>query len=180
MRARDIKLIGLLLGVLEFLPLMAFVYSGRVGADIAERFFWGAAMVAVVAPILLLFRRKPNPLLVAVAIWLCIEAFAFLVYIAPLANALFALQETAFFVAMMAVGVIYTAFSQSGLLTVDHGDRRRVRGYSVALLGLVGIGLACSVVFRGQEVLSAALPATAVFIAQMLIGAHLGKRPSDP
>ena len=161
----------------EFLPLLAFVYSGRLDADLATRFYWGAGAAVVVVPILAASRWDFNPLLVATNLWLCVEAFAFLVHIAPLADVLRFLQESAFFAAMIIVGVIYAALSARGLLTAPHANRARVRRYSIVLLALMVGGLACSVAFRGEEVYSAALPATAVFLAQMLISAHLRDEP---
>lgn len=164
------------LGIAEFAPLIAFVYAGRLDADIAQRFYWGAALVLVVVPALALFRYRPNPLLVAVDVWLCVEAFAFLVYIPWLAQTLALMQESAFFVTILLVGIGYTAFSKRKLLTVAHADRRRVTAYSLVLLALAGAGLAASLVFRGDELLAAVVPATGLFIAQLLLGVYLEDR----
>lgn len=99
-----------------------------------------------------------------------------MVYIRPLVQVLQALQESAFFVAIILVGAGYIAFSKRGMLTIDHEDQRRVRRYSFALLALVAGGLVCSIAFRGDEMFAAAIPVTALFLAQMLMDAHLSGR----
>lgn len=166
----------LVTGFAEFLPLLAFVYAGRFEAELSERFFWGAGAVIAIVPILAFFRVRLNPLLVAVNIWLCIEAFAFLVYIPVLATVLQALRESAFFLAIIVFGTGYTVFSKQGMLTVGHADRRQVLTCSIALLALSLGGLAVSVAFRGNELLAATLPATVLFLAQMFMNTHLRDR----
>ena len=138
---RDTRLGGMLLGTAEFLPLIAFAYAGRMDADISQRFFWGAGLVITVVPVLAFLRWRPNPLLVATNIWLCLEALVFLVYVPLLAEALRALREAAFFVAWILVGVGYVAFSKQGLLAVVHNDSRLVRNSSLILLALATGGL---------------------------------------
>ncbi len=176
MALADTKLARWALGFAEFVPLMAFAYAGRFGAEIAERFFWGAGSVLVIVPLLLLLGRRPNPLLVAANIWLCVEAFAFLVYIRPLADVLWALRETAFFVAIVAVGLVYLLVSERGLLTVDPRDPRQARLYSLALLALAMIAIGWSQNFRGDELVAAIIPGTVLFLAQMLLNARLRGR----
>ncbi len=180
MLSPDTKVVRLLLSLAEFLPLLAFVYSGRLDADSSERFFWGAGTIVVIVPVLALFRWELNPLLVAVNIWLCIEALSFLVYIPVLVETRQVLRESAFFVAIILVGASYIAFSKRGLLTIDHDDQKRVRGCSFALLALAGGGLICSIAFRGDEMFSVVIPATVIFVAQMLVSAHLSDRSTSP
>ena len=172
----DTRLGGTLLGTAEFLPLIVFAYAGRMDADISQRFFWGAGLVLAVVPVLGYFRWRPNPLLVATNTWLCLEALVFLVDIPLLTAAQRALAEAAFFVAWILVGAAYIAFSQHGLLTFDHEDPKQVRSCSLILLALAAGGLACVFVFRGDEIFAAVLPATAVLVAQMLMGAYLRDR----
>lgn len=166
------------LGTVEYLPILAFVYSGRMAADLSDRFFWGAGIALAVAPLLALQRWRPNPLLVAINAWLCVEALGFVVDLPLLADALGTLRESAFFLALLLVGAGYVAFSERGLLTGAHDDRRRVRGCSLALLALIAGGLVCSIVFRGNETLAATLPATVVLLAQVLMGVYLRRRSS--
>ena len=47
-------------------------------------------------------------------------------------------MASAFFVAIILVGIGYTVFSERKLLTTAHSDRKRVTGYSLALLALAG------------------------------------------
>ncbi len=166
----------MLLGTAEFLPLLAFVYAGRVESDLSERFFWGAGTAVAIVPVIAVLRWRLNPLLIAVNVWLCVEALTFLVYVPVLAEVRRALQESAFFVAMIVVGSGFIALSGRGLLTVAHDDRRQVRFYSLILLALVAGGLVCSVAFRGDEMFSAVLPVIAIFTAQGLISASLRDR----
>lgn len=163
----------LLLGILEWLPLVVFAYSGRMEVALAERFFLGAAAALVTMPLLLLLRWRLNPLLLAVNIWLWLEALPFLISLPPLAEALAALRETAFFIAMLVVGAGYTALSPRGLFAAHHSDSGQVRRYSLLVLALVGLGLAVSIMFRGDEMLAAVLPAMAVFLTQMVLSARL-------
>ena len=176
MAARDTRLGRMLLGIAEFLPLLAFVYAGRVGGDLSERFFWGAGTAVAIVPVIAVLRWRLNPLLIAVYVWLCVEALIFLVHVPVLTEVRRALAELAFFVAMIMVGSGYIALSGRGLLTVAHDDRRQVRFYSLILLALVAGGLVCSVAFRGNETFSAVLPATAIFLAQALLNASLSDR----
>ncbi len=176
MPLRDTRLGGMLLGTAEFLPLIVFMYAGRMGGDISQRFYWGAGVALVVVLLLAVLRSRPNPLLVAVNLWLCLEALVFLVDAPLLTAAQRALAEAAFFVAILLVGAGYAAFSKQGLLTFVHDDARQVRICSLVLLALAGGGLACAFAFRGNETFAAVLPATAIFITQMLMGAYLRDR----
>ena len=166
----------MLLGTAEFLPLLAFVFAGRVESDLSERFFWGAGIAIAIVPVIVVLRRRLNPLLIAVNVWLCVEALIFLVDVPVLTEVRRALAESAFFVAMILVGSGYIALSGRGLLTVAHDDRRQVRFYSLILLALVAAGLVCSVAFRGNETFAAVVPAMAIFIAQALMDASLRDR----
>lgn len=163
---------AVLLDLVEYLPLMIFVYGGRADAGFETRFVWGAATAVVVVPLLLLLRQRLNPLLVAVAVWLGIEALSFLLRIPGLGELLRGLRETAFFIALLVLALPYLAFSDRGLLTVDCGNRALTRAYSLLLLATVVAGLALSVVFRGDELLAATLPATAIFILQLILNAR--------
>ena len=173
MAAKDARTGRLVLGVAEFSPLLLFVYAGRAGAGLSERFFWAAGLALAVTLLLAALRRRPNPLLVAANVWLCIEALVFLVHIPVLAEALRSLRESAYFITTILIGAGYAAFSRRGLLTVASDDRRQVRSYSFVLLVLIVGGLGCPVAFRGDEVLAASLPASVIFLAQMLMNVHL-------
>lgn len=179
MPLRDTRLGGILLGTAEFLPLIVFMYAGRMGGDISQRFYWGAGVALAVVPLLAFYRWRPNPLLVAVNLWLCVEALVFLVDVPLLTAAQRALAEAAFFVAIILVGAGYIAFSEQGLLTSAHEDARQVRICSLILLALAGVGLVCAFAFRGDETFAAVLPATFVFITQMLMGAYLRDRAAS-
>ncbi len=180
MQGFESRVARLALGLIEFLPLLVFSYAGRLGAEIAERFYWGAAAVFPVVLALLILRIRPNPLSVAANIWLCVEALGIRVYIPVLAEALIYLQESAFFVAIMAVGAAATAFSKSGMFRLLPEDseaaRRLVRIYSLALLALAMIGFAWSRAFQGDETVAAVFPAILLFLAQMVLDARLHAR----
>lgn len=173
MALRNSRTARFLRGLVEFLPLMAFVYAGRFDAELAARFYWGAGSLVIVVPVLFLLRRRPNPLLVAVNTWLCFMAFSFLVHIPALVRVLETLRESSFFLAILVIGAGYTFVSDRGLLTADHGDRKQVRGYSLVLIGLALGGLACSAAFRGNEFYAAVLPAMLLFLVQSLLNARL-------
>ena len=180
MRLSEIRAVRLLLTALEFLPLSVFAYAGRMGADLADRFVWGAGMAVIVVPILFLAGHRLNPILVAVNGWLCVEAFAFLVHIAPLTAGLVALAESAYFLSIALVGAVYMLVSPRGMLTVEHGDRRRVRLLSAGLLALTVCAFAWSIFFRGDEMVAAVYPAIALFLAQAVIGARLNAADRSP
>ncbi len=176
MAARDTRVGRMLLGIAEFLPLLALVYAGRVESDLSERFFWGAGTAVAIVPVLAVLRWRFNPLSIAVYVWLFVEALTFLVHVPVLNEVRRALAESALLVAMIMVGSGYIALSGQGLLIVAHDDRRQVRFYSLILLALVAGGLVCSVAFRGDEMFSAVLPVIAIFTAQGLISASLRDR----
>ena len=176
MAARDTRVGRILLGTAEFLPLLAFVYAGRVESGLSERFFWGAGVAVVIVPVLVALRWRLNPLLIAVNAWLCLEALTFLVQIPMLTEVRRALAESAFFLAMIVIGSGFIALSERGLLAGPHEDRRQVRLYSLILMALVAGGLACSLAFRGNEMFAAVLPGTAIFVAQALMDASLRDR----
>ena len=173
MRCKAIGGGRLLFAALEFLPLSVFAYAGRMGTDLADRFIWGAGTAVVVVPILLLAGRRLNPILVAVNGWLCVEAFAFLVPVALLTAVLAALAESAYFLSIALVGTVYTLVSPRGMLTVEHGNRRRVRLLSAGLLALTVCAFAWSIFFRGDEMVAAVYPAMGLFLAQAVFGARL-------
>ena len=180
MRWSEIGAVRLLLAVMEFLPLSLFAYAGRMGADLADRFIWGATAAVVILPVLLIAGRRLNPILVAANGWLCIETFAFLVPIGLLTAALVALAESAYFLSIVLVGTVYTLASRHGMLTVEHGDRRRVRLLSAGLLALAACAFVWSTVFRGNEMVAAVYPAMALFLAQAVIGARLNAAGRNP
>ena len=179
MSVRDTRVGRLILGTAEFLPLLAFVYAGRLESGLADRFYWGAGAAVAIVPVLVALSWRLNPLLIAVNLWLCLEALIFLVQVPALTAGRRALAESAFFVAMIVVGAGYLALSQRGLFTVAHDDRRQVRVYSGILLALVAGGLVCSIVFRGDEMFSAFVPAAAIFVAQALLTASLREPAED-
>ncbi len=163
------------LGVVEFVPLMLFVYADRFGADLAERFFWGAGPALMVMPVLLVFRWPMNPILVGTNIWLCLEALSFLVYIEPLVEVLQFLRETALFLTLILVGATYHLLSPSGFVGVGFGDRALVRRYSMYLLAIAAGGTVFSVLFRGNEMISAVLPHIALLLARTLMTRRLSE-----
>ena len=160
----------LLYGILEFLPLTAFVTAGRLGSALPERFFWGVAVMVLTLPILLRAGRRLNPLLIAANVWLCAEAATF-VFDTPLVGSVRrGLKESSFFLAVLVVGAAFAVFSQRGLLTVDHA---KARHWSLALLAVALGGYLCALSFRGNELLAATLPATILFVSQTLIHLRL-------
>ncbi len=167
------RIVSIAWDLFEFLPLMIFVYLGRFGSEISERFVWGAAAALLVMPCLVLARRQMNPLVIAANIWLLIEGLAFITHVPPLSSLLVFLRETAFFLVIVIVGALFLCFSKTGLFATASQDHQRVRGYSLLLLLLATASAIWSFFHRGDEFVAASLPAIALFVLQMVLASRL-------
>ena len=155
---------------LQFTPLLVFVYTGRLGLSLEDRFLFGAGAAILVVALLVVSRVRLNPLLVGVHAWLLLEAFSFVVYIPLLAGILQGLRESTLFLAITAVGAIYVLRSRSLLNATDDGAGA-ARTASYFLLGLAGLGVVAAFVFRGDEFKAAVIPAIVLFGAQAIADA---------
>lgn len=152
----------------EAAPLVAFSFSGRLGLEFQHRFYVGAGFAILCTGFLVMRRWSFNPLLVAVNVWLCLEALALGSGIASLFQLSAALEEAAFFATMLVIGFAYLVLSPSGLFTRDGRAGPWVRQGSILLLVLIAAGLIWSLMWRGNELVAAVLPATIVFLVQQL------------
>ena len=159
---------GWILLFIEIAPLVAFSYSGRLGLDITHRFYLGAGLAIFAMAFLATRTWSFNPLIVSANVWLCLEAFALGTGIANLVHISALLQEAAFFATMLCVGAVYVACSENGLFSRGGANRRRVRQGSLLLLSLIAASLVWSLVWRGNELIAAVIPATAIFLLQQV------------
>lgn len=103
--------------------------SGRFGTGIVESFILGAEIAVVTTGLLVFLRWNFNPLLVAASIWLCVEAVTFQLEVEVLMQASGWLQESAFFLVFLIVGVGFVITSKSGLLPNADIEHRKALRY---------------------------------------------------
>ncbi|SMF28154.1 hypothetical protein SAMN06265365_1103 [Tistlia consotensis] len=169
---------------LECLPVIAFGLCTHVGATDALRFLVSGGIAAVVL-VLLLRRRSPqNPLLLGGNLQMVIVGASFALYLGfgivvpGLAGALLTLRETAWLLMVLLVSTAYTLASPGGCLAceADRCEPRSVRRGSLLLLAATCAGVLLSSEFRGQEMISAVLPLTALYLLQRWLAARAERR----
>ncbi len=99
---------------------------------------------------------------------LCLEALALGSGISSLVHLSAVLEESAFFATMLIIGFFYLVLSPEALFARGQEADQRVRQGSFLLLALIAAGLVWSIMWRGNEMIAAVLPATIVFLVQQL------------
>jgi hypothetical protein len=151
---------------LGFLALATFaaVAFGQ-GKPTDERLVWAfkvCALVAAVELAVLVWRRAPaNRLIVGANVWLLVGGVAAWLQQWWVLKGYAQVGEAGVFVAMLAVGLVTTAWSSTGFVAAV-GERRRVLACSLALLASVAVALASAIYFRGDVKFAAVLPVIAL------------------
>ena len=172
------KPIAILLEVVQFIPIIGFAFpflvAGEVDVTTAAMPFMVTALLAVLITTGVAIMRAPvNPILLGSGLWLLLGAIGFGGGIAPLANALAALQGASLLACISTVAIAYAAFAQRGYVGVDHPDVRRWSWLLVLLtLGL----LTWAYVMRSDIRLGGGLPFIAVNILRRGVGLALLRR----
>ncbi len=172
--------------IVQFLPLTLFAtYAFWAGPTPApnrwERAFVLGGVAAVVQMALVLRRRAPvNRLLLGANLYLLVGGLATVTRQWRVLVLYGVLAEAGIFVAILLVGLVTTSVSPAGYVGRRHPDRRKVRRYSLVLLGLTAAGLAVTVVFRGSGTWPVALPLLVVAIANQVLAHRLDQSPNRP
>ena len=163
----------------QFVPLSLFAaYAFWAGPAPSRERWMSAFMVGGAAALLhlLLVLRQPTPvnrLLLGANLYLLVGAAAAVTRLWPLLLVYAELKEAGIFVWMLLVGIVTTAASPAGYVGRLHANDRRVRAFSLALLGLTALALAMSVAFRGNATWAAVVPVTALALANQILAHRL-------
>lgn len=179
--------IGLAFGVLENLPTILFLalWKGGFGLEVAS---WSASLAA--AAVLIGFKVCGRPadtivlginlsfLWLAPGIRLLFELGA-----AETARGVIAFSGSCVLATVLASGLAQAALSRRGVLGLEEAPARARRTYSLALLGLMGLAVAWSVFFAGDQWMAIVLPLVILFTARRFFLARIADRRntgSDP
>lgn len=147
----------------------SFIASGTVDLSrAAPLFLLSAALTAPISALVLWRGHLLNPILAGAALWLWCGALAFNLPVPPLADLLGEAKASGLFMGSFAFGVGALALSPWGYL----GARARpekIRAGSLVLLGLTGIAIAWTVIFRQDPRLGGGAPFIALNVARRLL-----------
>jgi len=169
--------------LLQFFPLTIFVraafWSGTPQTDDWLRgFVWGgvAAILQLVLSLLLLRRHPLNRIILSVNLYLMLGGAAVLSKQMVLLEGFNQLRESSIFICMLIVGICTTTASKAGFVGVTATCLQPdVRRYSLYLLGLTCVALAVSFWFKGQILLSAAIPLIIISIVARVFKRRLSR-----
>ncbi|MEW6376138.1 MAG: hypothetical protein AB1502_10170 [Thermodesulfobacteriota bacterium] len=163
-------------GITEFAPIIVFGYLASADSvDLRERFLIGGMLALTILVTNRVIKWHMNSLALATNIFLLIEGLAFTIFIEVIAIVQGFLRESAIFIVAFVIGLIRTIVSPCGFLDVEAEDPSAVKRGSVYLLVAVLGGLGMSILFRGQERLSAALPFIVLLFLQRVLRENLRK-----
>ena len=131
----------LLLNVIEFIPISAFVYVVRQtdenGVNWELAFILGACL-AVIEKALLVAKRLPlNRISMGADVFLIIGGAGFMFNISFILNIYGSLFQATLFAALLAVGIFTTFLTERGFVGIKHHNRSRVIHYSIYMIGAV-------------------------------------------
>jgi hypothetical protein len=170
----------LLLNVIEFIPISAFVYVVRQtdenGVNWKLAFILGACL-AVIEKAFLVAKRLPlDRISMGADLFLIIGGVGFMFNISLILNIYGSLFQATLFAALLAVGIFTTFLTERGFVGIKHHDRSRVINYSIYLIGAVVVAFLVSFIFRGNVLLAWILP----FTGMMIINWILTKKLRNP
>lgn len=155
---------------MQYLPLTAFVIVAQLcGQDSPAwpQAFRVGAILAVAETLLLISRRRIlNRLLLGVNLFLVLGGIGFGFEWMPILDGYWELREATLPACILAVGMVTTVLSSRGFIEINSPHRLRVIAYSVALLGIAALCFAVSLKFRGNLLLSGALPVLILIVAR--------------
>ena len=167
--------------LLQFFPLtvflkVAFLNGKPQAADWLNAFIWGgSAAILQLALSILLSRGKPlNRMILGVNWYLIIGGIAVAANQVALLELLNNLKESGIFLCLLIVGICTTVGSKAGFVgAVETSVRRDIRNYSIWLIILTCVAVAASFWFRGQMLVSAAVPLIFLSVAIRLFKRRL-------
>jgi hypothetical protein len=159
--------------LLQFFPLTVFLaIAFRQGVPQNEDWLLafmagGVAALVQLALVRVLFRHAPmSRMIIGVNVYLMLGGVATIINHVPTLNLLNSLRESGLFLCLLGVGVITTLMSPYGFVgAAGSANPSRVRGHSMALLGLAILATAASFHFRGRMMLSAVIPLVVLALA---------------
>jgi hypothetical protein len=156
-------IIEYLLGFIALAVFVAYAYAnGTPTVARWETAFKLGAVLAALEITILSFRKAPmNRLILGGNIWLLAGGLAFIAGQESFLRVYERLGEVSVFIAILAVGILTTAFSKHGFVGVE-GSSRAVISQSLWLIAGVVAALSMAVYFKGNVKLAAVLPLTAL------------------
>lgn len=167
--------------LLQFFPLtvflkVAFLNGTPQAAEWLNAFIWGGSVAIVQLALSSFFSRgyPLNRIILGVNFYLILGGVAVLANQIALLEMLNNLKESGIFLCMLIVGIFTTAASKSGFVgAVETSKRRDIRRYSMLLIVFTCFAVAASFWFRGQMIISAAVPLIVLSVATRLFKRRL-------
>ena len=169
----------LLINVIEFIPISAFVYVVRLtdenGVNWKLAFILGACL-AVIEKAFLMAKKLPlDRISIGADVFLTVGGIAYIFKIPLILYIYGLLYQATVFAALLAVGIFTTFLSERGFVGVKHHERSRVIHYSMYLLGAGVVAFLISFVFRGNVFLAWILPFTGLVVINWILTKKLRK-----
>jgi hypothetical protein len=173
--------------LLQFFPLTVFLKVALLNgapqaADWLNAFIWGGSAAIFQLALSRFFSRGHplNRMILGVNLYLIIGGVAVLTNHITLLETLNILKESGIFLCMLIVGVSATAASKSGFVgAVETSMQRDIRHYSMWLIILTCVAVAVSFWFRGQMIISAAIPLIVLSVATRIFKRRLQRGQDD-
>jgi hypothetical protein len=167
--------------LLQFFPLtvflkVAFLNGKPQAADWLNSFIWGGSAAILQLALSLFFSRGHplNRIILGVTWYLIIGGFAVIANQLAFLEILNNLKESGIFLCLLMVGIYTTLASKAGFVgAVEMSMQRNIRNYSIWLIILTCAAVAVSFWFRGQMIISAAVPLIFLSVATRLFKRRL-------
>jgi hypothetical protein len=158
---------------LPYLPLTFFLIYARIN-NFANSAWYGAfllgGIVALIQFVLLVsMHMHMNRFILAINLFLCIGAIAFLFNISWLLYMYSKLKATALFFSLLMVGIVTTFYTKRGFIDRQKADAKTIRISSLILLAGTFIALLVSYFFNGNFIYSGLLPFLGVKFLQTFL-----------
>ncbi len=160
--------------LMQLLPVMVlalpFILAGTVDLSRATSGFVGGAVLTIpVCAVVLRAGHALNPISVGTAVWLWVGTLGFGMGLAPVADALAAVQGFGLFVAVMTVGIVATGLSPQGFVGCRSEDAAWVRKASLGLLAAAALAVVWSWMFRHDIRIGGGLPFIALNVLRRVM-----------
>lgn len=167
--------------LLQFFPLtvflkVAFLNGKPQAADWLNAFIWGGSAAILQLALSIFFSRGHtlNRIILGVNWYLIIGGFAVIANQLAFLEVLNNLKESGIFLCLLMVGIYITFASKAGFVgAVEISMQRNIRNYSIWLIILTCAAVAASFWFRGQMIISAAVPLIVLSVATRLFKRRL-------
>lgn len=167
--------------LLQFFPLtvflkVAFLNGKPQAADWLNAFIWGGSAAILQLALSIFFSRGHtlNRIILGVNWYLIIGGFAVIANQLAFLEVLNNLKESGIFLCLLMVGIYTTFASKAGFVgAVEISIQRNIRNYSIWLIILTCAAVAASFWFRGQMIISAAVPLIVLSVATRLFKRRL-------